>query len=153
MKISVIFSFQDRSLLPCLFHSVASVISRMFFKMNKSKNFTPGYIMVLHTFGRDLKWNPHIHCLISRRWLQLMTGSGAISPILIILSSETPFVLRYLTKWKACLVPLSKRSKPYVIPNTNKVSMFMPNRINAIQKRSQIYRSLSRSPGYRYIQN
>ena len=31
---------------------------------NKSKNFTPGYIMLLHTFGRDLKWNPHIHCLI-----------------------------------------------------------------------------------------
>ena len=59
------FFLQDRSLLPCLFHSVASVISRMFFKMNKSKNFTPGYIMVLHTFGRDLKWNPHIHCLIS----------------------------------------------------------------------------------------
>ena len=28
-------------------------------------NFTPGFIMVLHTFGRDLKWNPHIHCLIS----------------------------------------------------------------------------------------
>ena len=21
--------------------------------------------MVLYTFGRDLKWNPHIHCLIS----------------------------------------------------------------------------------------
>ena len=59
------FFLQDRSLLPCLFHSVAGVISRMFFKMNKSKNFTPGYIMVLHTFGRDLKWNPHIHCLIS----------------------------------------------------------------------------------------
>jgi len=28
-------------------------------------NFTPGFILVLHTFGRDLKWNPHIHCLIS----------------------------------------------------------------------------------------
>ena len=41
-----------------------SVISHMFFKMNKSQNFTPGYIMVLHTFGRDLKWNSHIHCLI-----------------------------------------------------------------------------------------
>lgn len=37
----------------------------MFFKQNKSMNFTPGFIMVLHTFGRDLKWNPHIHCLIS----------------------------------------------------------------------------------------
>lgn len=58
------FFLKDRSLLDCLFHSVNSVITRMFFKMNKSKNFTPGFIMVLHTFGRDLKWNPHIHCLI-----------------------------------------------------------------------------------------
>ncbi len=37
----------------------------MFNKMNKSKNYTPGYVMVLHTFGRDLKWNPHIHVLLS----------------------------------------------------------------------------------------
>lgn len=59
------FFLKDRSLLDCLFHSVNSVISRMFHKLNKSKNFTPGFIMVLHTFGRDLKWNPHIHCLIS----------------------------------------------------------------------------------------
>lgn len=59
------FFLKDRSLLDCLFHSVNRVITRMFFKMNKSKNFTPGFIMVLHTFGRDLKWNPHIHCLIS----------------------------------------------------------------------------------------
>nr|WP_243155616.1 transposase [Dorea formicigenerans] len=27
--------------------------------------------MVLHTFGRDLKWNPHIHCLISEGGLVL----------------------------------------------------------------------------------
>ena len=59
------FFLKDRSLLDCLFHSSNSVITRMFYKMNKSKNFTPGFIMVLHTFGRDLKWNPHIHCLIS----------------------------------------------------------------------------------------
>lgn len=59
------FFLEDRSLLDCLFHSVTSVVSRMFYKLNKSKNFTPGFIMVLHTFGRDLKWNPHIHCLIS----------------------------------------------------------------------------------------
>ena len=56
---------KDRSLLDCLFLAVNSVISRMFFKQNKSMNFTPGVIMVLHTFGRDLKWNPHIHCLLS----------------------------------------------------------------------------------------
>lgn len=59
------FFLHDRSLLDCLFHSVNSVVSRMFLKLNKSLHFTPGFIMVLHTFGRDLKWNPHIHCLIS----------------------------------------------------------------------------------------
>lgn len=59
------FFLNDRSLLDCLFHAVESVISRMFFELNKSKNFTPGFILVLHTFGRDLKWNPHIHCLLS----------------------------------------------------------------------------------------
>ena len=59
------FFLEDRSLLNDLFHSVSSVVSRMFYNLNHSKNFTPGFIMVLHTFGRDLKWNPHIHCLIS----------------------------------------------------------------------------------------
>ena len=36
-----------------------------FIKIAKLSFFTPGFICVLHTFGRDLKWNPHIHCLVS----------------------------------------------------------------------------------------
>jgi Putative transposase. len=56
---------KDRSLLSDLFHSVRDVILRLFSKMNRSENFTPGFIAVLHTFGRDLKWNPHIHVLVS----------------------------------------------------------------------------------------
>jgi len=59
------FFLEDRSLLNLLFASVNSVITRMFHKDNKSELFTPGFICVLHTFGRDLKWNPHIHCLVS----------------------------------------------------------------------------------------
>ncbi len=59
------FFLEDRSLLNCLFSAVRSVVLRMFYKLNKSLQFTPGFICVLHTFGRDLKWNPHIHCLIS----------------------------------------------------------------------------------------
>jgi len=64
----------DRKLLDCLFHAVRDVILRMFRKMNKSENFTPGFICVLHTFGRDLKWNPHIHVLLSEG------GSGNKTP-------------------------------------------------------------------------
>ena len=68
------YFLNDRSLLDCLFHSVRDVIFRMFSKINKTENFTPGLICVLHTFGRDLKWNPHIHALISEG------GAGNITP-------------------------------------------------------------------------
>lgn len=59
------FFLDNRSLLNCLFQAVRSCILRLFHKDNKTQLFTPGFICVLHTFGRDLKWNPHIHCLIS----------------------------------------------------------------------------------------
>ena len=55
----------DRSLLSLLFSAVNQVISRLFYDLNHSRHFVPGFICVLHTFGRDLKWNPHIHCLVS----------------------------------------------------------------------------------------
>ena len=59
------YFLKDHSLLNCLFSAVRSVVLRMFHKQNKTELYTPGFICVLHTFGRDLKWNPHIHCLIS----------------------------------------------------------------------------------------
>ncbi len=59
------FFLEDRSLLDCLFLAVRSVLLRMFHNMNKSKNYVPGFICVLHTFGRSLGWNPHIHVLIT----------------------------------------------------------------------------------------
>lgn len=59
------FFLEDRSLLDCLFSSVRDVVLRIFHKINQSEEFTPGFICVLHTFGRPLEWNPHIHCLIS----------------------------------------------------------------------------------------
>ena len=59
------FFLEKRKLLGLLFDAVQSVIFRAFYKDNKSECFTPGFILVLHTFGRDLKWNPHIHCLVS----------------------------------------------------------------------------------------
>ena len=59
------YFLEDRSLLSCLFKAVKTTILYLFHKDNKAELFTPGFICVLHTFGRDLKWNPHIHCLIS----------------------------------------------------------------------------------------
>lgn len=60
-----IFFLKDRSLLNCLFDAVNSVLSLMFRRLSKKEDFTPGFVCVLHTFGRSLQWNPHIHCVVS----------------------------------------------------------------------------------------
>lgn len=60
-----VYFLRDRKLLNLLLSSVRDVVLRIFQDMNKKEKFTPGFICVLHTSGRDLKWNPHIHALIS----------------------------------------------------------------------------------------
>jgi len=81
-----IFFLKDRALIDCLFHSVRDVILRMFSKMNKTENFTPGIVCVLHSFGRDLKWNPHIHALISEG------GAGTITPWRVVKHFDYTFL-------------------------------------------------------------
>jgi hypothetical protein len=47
-------------------------------KKKKLKPFRPGVIIVVHTFGDDLKWNPHLHVIITaggmslngKRWIK-----------------------------------------------------------------------------------
>jgi hypothetical protein len=68
-----IYFRKDRKLLHILFTSSAQVLLDWFYSCNKSENFKPGIVSGLHTFGRDLKWNPHIHMLISEG------GSGNIT--------------------------------------------------------------------------
>lgn len=63
-----IYFLLDRSLLNLLFKAVNQVFK--FILKNKYKKyynlgFNHGFMCALHTFGRDLKWNPHIHCLMS----------------------------------------------------------------------------------------
>lgn len=60
-----IFFLRDRTLLHLLFKASADTIFKYFYKLNKLENFKPGFISILHTFGRDLKWNPHIHMLLT----------------------------------------------------------------------------------------
>lgn len=69
------FPFQER--IDILFKAVKNTIYSILnvsFKRNKSGKlkkysskvkYTPGFFAFLHTFGRDLKWNPHVHILIA----------------------------------------------------------------------------------------
>lgn len=69
------FPFEHRMniLFKAISHTLYSILN-VSFKRNKkgilkkyiSKvKYIPGFFAFLHTFGRDLKWNPHIHVLIA----------------------------------------------------------------------------------------
>ncbi|WP_270474151.1 transposase, partial [Holdemanella porci] len=73
---------QDRTRLNLLFvaarNTICILVNRSLLKKLKTKQLRNthyifkdipirnefGMIATIHTFGRDLKWNPHIHCLI-----------------------------------------------------------------------------------------
>lgn len=57
--------FADRKKLNELSRQVAQVIQYYYRRKNKSKQYEVGVITVIHTFGRDLKFNPHIHALVT----------------------------------------------------------------------------------------
>ena len=88
---------KDRSLLDCLFHSVNSVISRMFYKMNKSKNFTPGFNGIRTSTASYLKADT------------VTMVFGAMSNTLITLIYVMLSALLCLMKWSPKSVLLSKK--------------------------------------------
>ena len=59
------FFRKDRKLLDLLFQAVSKTILSWFKDKYKSQNYIPGIISVLHTYGRDMKWNPHIHTIVT----------------------------------------------------------------------------------------
>ena len=80
------FSFESR--INILFKAVRNTIYSIlneYFKKNKKgvikkysskTKYTPVFFAFLHTFGRDLKWNPHIHILIAE--LKLSNNNSCI---------------------------------------------------------------------------
>lgn len=59
------FFRQDRKLIYLLFQASSLTILSWFKDNYKFENYTPGFISILHTYGRDLKWNPHIHIILT----------------------------------------------------------------------------------------
>lgn len=66
--------------------------------------------MVLHTFGRDLKWNPHIHCLLSEGGYS-DDGFGAMSNTLITLIYVMHFRTALLNEMESKIGPSFKKVK------------------------------------------
>jgi hypothetical protein len=59
------FFIKRRKRLSILTKCSAEVIKSWLKERNKKEEYTPGIVSVIHTFGRDLKWNPHVHVLVT----------------------------------------------------------------------------------------
>lgn len=57
--------YWNRSLIKDISDRVAGVIEHWYKERSKEKDYEVGIITVVHTFGRDMKFNPHIHALIT----------------------------------------------------------------------------------------
>ena len=56
---------KNRKLLDLLFQVVSQTILSWFKEKYKKENYIPGIIAILHTYGRDMKWNTHIHTIVT----------------------------------------------------------------------------------------
>lgn len=56
---------KDRDKLKILPKCVAKAATSWMRALNKKEEFIPGIVTVIHTFGRDLKCNPHVHMMIT----------------------------------------------------------------------------------------
>jgi len=52
---------EDRYNINFVFEAVRITLLEVF----EEKGLIPGFVSVLHTFGRNIKWNPHIHVLLT----------------------------------------------------------------------------------------
>jgi predicted RNA-binding Zn-ribbon protein involved in translation (DUF1610 family) len=59
-----IYFRQDRKRLNYLFDAASITIKYWFKEKYKKKQLIPAYISILHTFGRSLIFNPHIHMIL-----------------------------------------------------------------------------------------
>lgn len=102
-----------RFLLDGLFDAASQAVLSWFHELNKSQDFKPGIMCTLHTFGRDLKWNPHIHMLCTEG------GAGNIEVFRIIKHINFK-ALRY--RWQKLILDyLSNHLPSYELPKFKKI--------------------------------
>ena len=81
-------------------------------RKKKKSTITPGFIITLHSYGRDLKWNPHVHVLCTEGGMDQNHVYKEIQYINYE-SLRKSFMKQLLDKMKAALPPDSKELKDF----------------------------------------
>ena len=109
--------FMDRSIIKIMMDCAAQTALEVL--QSKGVDAVPGILAIVHTFGRDLKFNPHVH--------MLMTEGGLTSANQWI---DIPFIPYGLLrkKWQYCLLTALKASLPKTRRNSRLIdSLFRAN--------------------------
>ena len=92
----------------------------------KKKQRRPGFISFLHTFGRDLKWHPHIHVLFAEKTID---KSGEMKDV---------YFLKYDYVRKYFLYSLIKKIRKFISTSSKvdeEMKTFFTKKINEVQIR------------------
>src|SRR5690625_6477464 len=94
--------YEDRKKLNELSKQVAEVFQYHNYKRSKKRGLCYAIITVIHTCGRDLKFNPHIHALVTEGALDNQNewvSSGGYIPYEYLRKSWQKVVLDLVKKW------------------------------------------------------
>ena len=131
---------ERRELLKGLMDCCIEAIARMM-KKKLGKNVKPGIVAVLHTFGKDMKFNPHVHCLVAEGGAK---SNGEWVPV-----NFFPFEL--LRKfWQYEVLKMLKKKLPKTIGNKELIQSLFTDHINGFYVRAKD-RIKSKKEMIRYI--
>lgn len=99
-ELNVTWRFNRELMTNLLFQAVRDTLKE-FSKDPKYLAATPGTLMVLHTWGRNLSLHPHIHCLISHGGIN--AEGEWVEPKKKTLFPQKPVMLVYRGKFRALL--------------------------------------------------
>lgn len=136
---------QDRNRLNLLFiasrNTICAVMNNKIYKKAKKKKLKNttylyknyrktihfGMISTIHTFGRDMKWHPHIHSLVAELAYDPVKNKIKSFNHFDFKKLKKPSLMRFYVLLKKKLVLLSKKTNSFFTLNIKLVSMCMPD--------------------------
>lgn len=132
-ELNVLWRYNRRLMTDLLFESVQATLKK-FSRDDKYLNAMPGYLMALHTWGRDLSLHPHIHVLISHGGLN--AKQDWVEPKRDILFPQKPVMLVFRGHYLSLLKKKAASGELVVPPDSSPEEWL--NRINRLYRKDWV---------------